>query len=80
MVPELTELGNAPTGAGANSADKGKSEPASLPKRAPGPAPLPKAAAPAKTSEPPSGPAAGQKAPEKSEATKVVSIDAFRKK
>jgi len=80
MVPELTELGNAPAGAGVNLADKGKSEPASLPKRAPSPAPLPKAAAPTKAPEPPSGPAAGPKAPEKSEATKVVSIDAFRKK
>jgi len=80
MVPEVTELGTAPAPAGANLPDKGKSEPASLPKRAPGPAPLPKAAAPAKAAEPPSVPAAGQKAPEKTEAAKVVSIDAFRKK
>jgi hypothetical protein len=80
MVPEVTELGNAPAPAGANLADKSKSEPASLPKRAPGPAPLPKAAAPAKVAEAPSVPAAGQKAPEKTEAAKVVSIDAFRKK
>jgi hypothetical protein len=80
MVPEIAELGNAPTAAGENLADKGKNEPASLPKRAPGPAPLPKAVAPAKASEPPSVPAAEKKAPEKTEAAKVVSIDAFRKK
>jgi hypothetical protein len=79
MVPEVTELGNTPPPASPNLSDKAKSEPESLPKRSAGPATLPKAVKP---SEPPSTPAAAQKekAPEKTEAAKVVSIDAFRKK
>ena len=79
MVPEVTDLGSVPIAPGENIADKMKSEAAPAPKRASNPSPSPKATTPAKVAEPASA-LAEKKTPEKSDAAKVVSIDAFRKK
>jgi hypothetical protein len=80
MVPEVVESGNAPPAANPNLTVKGKSEAEATPKRVQGPTPATKAPPPGKPPELPAGPAATPKAPEKTGAAKVVSIDAFRKK
>jgi hypothetical protein len=79
MVPEVAELGVAPGAGDPHLSEKGKSEPSS-PKRPPTAAPLSKSSAPVKAAESQSPPTPAQKTPEKTEAAKVVSIDAFRKK
>jgi hypothetical protein len=80
MVPEVAELGNASPTASPDFAAKGKSGQELPSKRAQGPASTSKASAPSKPSEPSTNPVAASKATEKTEAAKVVSIDAFRKK
>jgi hypothetical protein len=81
MVPEVAELGSAPSATSGDLEDKNKSQAAPTPKRvSPSPASLPKAAAPAKASDSQAAPPAASKAPDKNEPAKVVSIDAFRKK
>jgi uncharacterized protein len=78
MVPEVVESGATPPAARPKLADE--SETAAPVKRTLGPAPTTKAPAPAaKPSEPAANPAPAKTA-EKTEAAKVVSIDAFRKK
>jgi uncharacterized protein len=79
MVPEVVDSGATPPAARPKPVDKDDSETAAPIKRAQGPAPITKAPAPAKPSEPAANPAPAKTA-EKTEAAKVVSIDAFRKK
>lgn len=80
MVPEVAELGSPSPAASPNLAAKGKSEPEPSSKRAQGPTSTSKAPALSKPSLPSTNPVAAPKATEKTEAAKVVSIDAFRKK
>ena len=80
MVPEVAELGSAPPIAGPKLSAKGKGEPEPPPKRPQGPQLAPKTSPPGKPAELSSDPPAAPKAPEKADAAKVVSIDAFRKK
>jgi uncharacterized protein len=77
MVPEVVESGATPPAARPKPVDEG--ETAAPIKRTQVPAPTTKAPAPAKLSEPAANPAPARTA-EKTEAAKVVSIDAFRKK
>jgi hypothetical protein len=79
MVPEVVDSGATPPAARPKLADKDESETVAPIKRAQGPAPMTKVPAPAKPSEPAANPAPAKTA-EKTEAAKVVSIDAFRKK
>jgi uncharacterized protein len=79
MVPEVVDSGAAPPVARPKLADKDESETVAPIKRTPNPAPMAKAPAPAKPSEPAANPVPAKTA-EKTEAAKVVSIDAFRKK
>ncbi len=80
MVPEVAELGSAPPVTDSKLSAKGKNEPEALPKRPQGPQPPAKASPPGKPVEPSGDLPAAPKAPEKADAAKVVSIDAFRKK
>ncbi len=79
MVPEVAEAGAPTPETIPNSAGKGESEAGPPSKRNLSPTPMAKALAPAKPSDSSPSPAAA-KTTEKSEAAKVVSIDAFRKK
>jgi hypothetical protein len=78
MVPDVVETNAASPVANPESGPKRAEEPSS-PKRAQTPASAPKALAPSKPAGT-SSDAAPAKPPEKVEAAKVVSIDAFRKK
>jgi hypothetical protein len=80
MVPEVAEPGSASPAASPSSAAKVKSEPELSAKRAQGLTSTSKAPTPGKPSEPSSNSVAAPKTTEKTEAAKVVSIDAFRKK
>jgi uncharacterized protein len=79
MVPDVAEPSTASSGTRPTRAEKGESEAEPPGKRNHGSTPATKSLAPVKPSDTPGNPAAS-KTTEKSEAAKVVSIDAFRKK
>jgi hypothetical protein len=80
MVPEGAESGSASPAASPllTAKTRGEAEPPA--KRVQGPASATKAPPPSGKPPEPTNPPATPKAPEKTEAAKVVSIDAFRKK
>jgi hypothetical protein len=80
MVPEGAESGSASSAASPllTAKTRGEAEPPA--KRVQGPASATKAPPPSGKPPEPTNPPATPKAPEKTEAAKVVSIDAFRKK